>query len=65
MSSDDIRHRFSLAMSTMYQEEVPLYTDLMNLVAEVNKDILDKQPEIAEQLKNTDEIDRLSMERFD
>ena len=42
MSSDDIRHRFSLAMSNMYQKEVPLYTDLMNLVAEVNKDVLDK-----------------------
>lgn len=63
MSSDDIRHRFSLAMSTMYQKEVPLYTDLMNLVAEVNEDVLGKQPELAEQLNNTNEIDRLSMER--
>ena len=62
MSSDDIRHHFSLAMSNMYQKEVPLYTDLMNLVAEVNQDVLNKQPEIAEQLKNTNEIDRLSME---
>ncbi|MBU5616198.1 VOC family protein [Psychrobacter sp. TAE2020] len=63
MSSDAIRHSFSLAMSKMYQTEVPLYTDLMELVAEVNEEVLAQQPEIAEQLKNTGEIDRLSMER--
>lgn len=63
MSSDAIRHSFSLAMSKMYQKEVPLYTDLMELVAEVNKGVLTQQPEIASQLKHTGEIDRLSMER--
>ena len=63
ISGDDIRHRFSLAMSKMYQKEVPLYSDLMALVAEVNDEVLAQQPEIAEQLKNTGEIDRLSMER--
>ena len=62
-SSDAIRHSFSLAMSKMYQTEVPLYTDLMELVAEVNEEVLAKQPKIAEQLKHTGEIDRLSMER--
>ena len=63
MSSDVIRHSFSLAMSKMYQKEVPLYTDLMELVAEVNEGVLTQQPEIATQLKHTGEIDRLSMER--
>lgn len=63
MSSDAIRHSFSLAMSNMYQTEVPLYTELMELVAEVNEDVLAKQPEINKQLNNTGEIDRLSMER--
>ena len=63
MSSDAIRHSFSLAMSKMYQKEVPLYTDLMELVAEVNEGVLTQQPEIATQLKHTGEIDRLSMER--
>ena len=63
MSSDDIRHSFSLAMSKMYQTEVPLYTELMELVAEVNEDVLAKQPEINKQLNNTGEMDRLSMER--
>ena len=63
MSSDVIRHSFSLVMSKMYQKEVPLYTDLMELVAEVNEGVLTQQPEIASQLKHTGEIDRLSMER--
>jgi len=63
ISSDAIRHSFSLAMSKMYQKEVPLYTDLMELVAEVNDEVLAQQPEIAEQLKRTGEMDRLSMER--
>ena len=63
MSSDAIRHSFSLAMSKMYQKEVPLYTDLMELVTEVNENVLAEQPEITKQLKSTGEIDRLSMER--
>lgn len=53
ISSDAIRHSFSLAMSKMYQTEVPLYTDLMELVAEVNEEVLSQQPEIATQLKHT------------
>lgn len=63
MSSDAIRHSFSLAMSKMYQTEVPLYTELMELVAEVNEKVLAQQPEIAKQLKHTGEMDRLNMER--
>ncbi|AMN50872.1 hypothetical protein AK823_05150 [Psychrobacter sp. P2G3] len=52
-----------MAMSAMYQTEVPLYGDLLDLVAEVNTEVLTKHPEIKEQLEYTGEIDRLSMER--
>lgn len=63
MSSDDIRHNFSLAMSEMYQNEVPLYGDLIDLVTEVNNDVLNTQPDIRAQLEHTGEIDRLNLER--
>lgn len=63
INSDDIRHNFSIAMSEMYQKEVPLYGDLIDLVSEVNTEVLNKQPEIREQLEHTGEIDRLGMER--
>ena len=61
--SDDIRHHFSMAMSAMYQTEVPLYGDLLDLVAEVNTEVLAKHSEIKQQLEHTGEIDRLDMER--
>lgn len=63
INSDDIRHDFSIAMSEMYQKEVPLYGDLIDLVSEVNTEVLNKQPEIRQQLEHTGEIDRLNMER--
>ncbi|OLF38169.1 MULTISPECIES: VOC family protein [unclassified Psychrobacter] len=63
VSCDAIRHKFSKAMSAMYQAEVPLYGDLLDLVAEVNAEVLSLHPDIKEQLAHTGEIDRLSMER--
>lgn len=63
INSDAIRHNFSIAMSEMYQKEVPLYGDLIDLVTEVNTDVLNKQPDIRQQLEHTGEIDRLGMER--
>lgn len=63
INSDDIRHDFSISMSEMYQKEVPLYGDLIDLVSEVNTEVLNKQPEIRQQLEHTGEIDRLGMER--
>ncbi|ALF60562.1 VOC family protein [Psychrobacter urativorans] len=63
MNSDDIRHSFSVAMSAMYQNEVPLYGDLIELVTEVNNDVLNTQPDIKAQLEHTGEIDRLNLER--
>ncbi|PNK61447.1 VOC family protein [Psychrobacter sp. FDAARGOS_221] len=63
MKTDEIRHQFSQAMSTMYQKEVPLYTELIELVNEVNESVMQQQPEIKQQLINTGELDRLGAER--
>ena len=46
INSDDIRHDFSIAMSEMYQKEVPLYGDLIDLVSDVNTETLAQHPEI-------------------
>lgn len=60
---DEIRTRFSRAMSDMYRTEVPQYGTLMELVADVNKETLDGNPELRESLVRHDELDRLSVER--
>jgi len=63
VSPDDIRARFSRAMSDMYRQEVPLYGALMELVGEVNRYVMEQQPAIARALQWTGEIQRLDMER--
>lgn len=60
---DDIRHQFSLAMSKMYQTEVPLYKDLMDLVADVNTQTLASDEKLKQHLTNTKELDRIDLER--
>ncbi|MGE8068402.1 2-oxoadipate dioxygenase/decarboxylase HglS [Pseudomonas sp. NPDC089569] len=63
VSPDLIRQRFSKAMSDMYREEVPLYGALMELVEQTNRHVLDTDPDIARQLNETGEIERLDLER--
>ena len=63
ISPDDIRKGFSKAMSDMYRDEVPLYGALMELVADINRRVLDADPSLAQQLQRTGEIQRLDMER--
>ena len=63
VSPDLIRQRFSKAMSDMYRKEVPLYGALMELVEQTNRHVLDSDPQVASQLNNTGEIQRLDMER--
>lgn len=63
MSPDDIRTLFSDAMSRMYQQEVPQYSTLIKLVAEVNQDTLDADSRLAQQLAENNEQTRLSVER--
>jgi len=58
-----IRSRFSALMSAMYRQEVPLYGDLLDLVAKVNDKTLTKQPALKSQLVATGELSRLNLER--
>ncbi|MHC8318970.1 2-oxoadipate dioxygenase/decarboxylase HglS [Pseudomonas sp. LB3P31] len=63
VSPDLIRQRFSRAMSDMYREEVPLYGALMELVEHTNRHVLQSDPQVAQQLESTGEIQRLDLER--
>ncbi|SDI97060.1 Uncharacterized metalloenzyme YdcJ, glyoxalase superfamily [Pseudomonas flavescens] len=63
VSPDTIRARFSRAMSDLYKREVPLYGRLLELVAHTNAQVMQGQPELAEQLRVTGEIERLDAER--
>lgn len=40
ITADEIREHFSQAMSAMYQQEVPQYGTLLELVADVNLAVL-------------------------
>lgn len=60
---DEIRTRFSRAMSDMYQAEVPQYGTLLALVEQVNRQTLDRDPALAAQLARTGGSERLSEER--
>ncbi|HCQ9570461.1 VOC family protein [Acinetobacter baumannii] len=63
VASHQIRSEFSALMSQMYREEVPLYGDLLDLVADVNNITLIKNQRLHDQLKKTGEYDRLDLER--
>ncbi|WP_434673971.1 2-oxoadipate dioxygenase/decarboxylase HglS [Pseudomonas sp. R1-15] len=63
VSPDLIRQRFSRAMSDMYRDEVPLYGALMNLVEQTNARVLGNDPQLAEHLRSTGELQRLDLER--
>ena len=61
--TDEIRTRFSTAMSNMYGQEVPLYRNLLELVADVNAQTLQAHPQLQAQLNDSGEIQRLNLER--
>lgn len=63
LSTNDIRDRFSKAMSAMYQAEVPQYGTLLELVERVNQETLSQQPELHRRLEAQGELARLSVER--
>lgn len=63
ITADDIREQFSQAMSEMYQQEVPQYGTLLELVCDVNLAVLENNPRLHEQLLNADELARLNVER--
>ncbi|WP_372801443.1 2-oxoadipate dioxygenase/decarboxylase HglS [Paracoccus seriniphilus] len=60
---DTIRARFSAAMSYMYRNEVPAYGTLMSLVSDVNQRVLDANPILAEDMRWTGQLARVSEER--
>jgi uncharacterized glyoxalase superfamily metalloenzyme YdcJ len=63
ITADEIREKFSHAMSAMYQQEVPQYGTLLELVADVNLAVLENDPLLQLQLENADELARLNVER--
>lgn len=54
-NKDDLRASFALAMSTMYQSEVPLYGTLIEVTKTVNREVADNEDFIA--------AERLDLER--
>ncbi|MBP7647039.1 MAG: VOC family protein [Comamonas sp.] len=63
VSSNEIRTRFSRAMSEMYRKEVPQYGSLIELVADVNAQTLQTDPGLRAQMERTGELERLDVER--
>lgn len=63
VSSDNIRASFSRAMSKMYKEEVPAYGTLLDLVAKVNADVLEINPELKRRLSASENLARINEER--
>ena len=63
LATNDVRDRFSKAMSAMYQAEVPQYGTLLELVEQVNQETLNQQPELHRRLEAQGELARLSVER--
>lgn len=63
MAQDEIRILFSRAMSAMYQQEVPAYGTLMELVKVTNDKFLADNPDIKNILEKTENINRIDEER--
>ncbi len=63
LTANEIRHNFAQAMSDMFREEVPAYGTLVDMVAAINDSTLTANPGLAESLKATAGIERLSAER--
>jgi len=60
---DEIRSRFSAALSAMYRAEVPQYGDLLTLVADINAEVVKRDAAGADRLATSGELARLSEER--
>ena len=63
VSSDDIRGRFSKAMSEMYRKEVPQYGVLLELVESINRQILEDDTNLRDRMQAEGELERLNVER--
>ncbi|MEG3132176.1 VOC family protein [Rouxiella sp. T17] len=63
IAPDEIRDRFSKAMSQMYQQEVPQYGTLLQIVKETNAVYLNQHPSTFSQDVKAAELNRLEVER--
>ena len=63
LCADDIRMKFSRAMSEMYRAEVPQYAELLAIVAQVNREVLQRDSVFESHFEATGELERLSVER--
>ncbi len=63
LCADDIRMKFSRAMSEMYRAEVPQYAELLTIVAEVNREVLLRDSALESRFEAAGELERLSVER--
>lgn len=63
ISTSTLRTLFSAAMSEMYRIEVPLYEELLDIVASVNAEVLRKNDTLRNTMIKSGEIDRLNVER--
>jgi len=63
VSKNNLRKQFAIAMSAMYQQEVPLYGTLKSMVEDINRDELNANPALVEQLTAGRNLTRLAEER--
>ncbi|KAN0065803.1 hypothetical protein ACQY0O_000933 [Thecaphora frezii] len=59
VDSDVLRALFASSMSSLYKSEVPLYGDLLSIVADVNGDVMARHPGLV----SDEELSRLNVER--
>ena len=63
LDPDQIRARFSAALSAMYRAEVPAYGALLDLVAQVNARVLEEDAPLRDRLARSGALERVSVER--
>jgi uncharacterized glyoxalase superfamily metalloenzyme YdcJ len=61
--ASQIRARFATAMSQMYRQEVPLYGELVTLVEDINRAVLQQNPALRDAMQKSGALQRLSDER--
>uniref|UniRef100_A0A8D8SKU6 2-oxoadipate dioxygenase/decarboxylase n=1 Tax=Cacopsylla melanoneura TaxID=428564 RepID=A0A8D8SKU6_9HEMI len=61
VNSNQIRHLFSKSMSDMYKKEVPQYSQLLELVRQVNMETLEEKKKLKDM--SEDDLERLHEER--
>ena len=63
VSPTHIRTLFSESLSSLYKSEVALYSELVDVVNAVNRTILERDPDLKQELKRKNDLNRLNLER--